>query len=178
MGRMCVGLRLRLHRWKGEVGSGQPEITHSVPLSHPRRFPLSATWLNGSAFQLSLTTLLHNILLSANINYFVSCSHPPSHYGPCLPWLPGYSEIPDTGERQLEDRTSKASSSRLSSSLRALHCPLFHPVKLIYNVSPTFATTPLFSGRSLVRSYATHKSSGQPALIAAHVVGYAGRRLL
>ena len=129
MGRMCVGLRLRLHRWKGEVGSGQPEITHSVPLSHPRRFPLSATWLNGSAFQLSLTTLLHNILLSANINYFVSCSHPPSHYGPCLPWLPGHSEIPDTCERH----NSKIASPRPAQA--AFHQRFVHYIALSFILS-------------------------------------------
>ena len=165
-----------------KVGSGRRASPKSLisllwVVGFFRSQPLGFT-CNGSAFHLSFTTLLHNILLSANITYCDSCSHPPSHCGPCLPWLPGHSEIPDTGERQLEDRISKASSSRLSSALRALHRPLFHPVKLIYHVSPTFATTPLVPRRSLVRSYATHKSSGQPALIAAHVVGCAGRRLL
>ena len=138
------------------------------PLGRPRLFPLSTTWLNGSlfTFRSRLYFIIYYYLLILLILILVLTI--PRIVAPVLP---GHSEIPDTGERH----NSKIASPRPAQAAfhhRFVHfiALSFYPVKLIYNVSPTFATTPLVPRRSLVRSYATHcKSSGQPALIAAHV---------
>ena len=160
------------------MGRASPKSLIS-PLGRPRLFPLSTTWLNGSlfTFRSRFYFIIYYYLLILLILILVLTI--PRIVAPVFRGC-RVIQIPDTGERH----NSKIASPRPAQAAfhhRFVHfiALSFYPVKLIYNVSPTFATTPLVPRRSLVRSYATHcKSSGQPALIAAHVVGSAGRRLL